>query len=47
MGLEELISERGDLPSLSGSVGEVVYRNAANDYSVIMLESEEGEVILF
>ena len=45
MGLEELISERGDLPSLSGSVGEVVYRNAANDYSVIMLESEEGEEI--
>ena len=42
MGLEELIQNSEELPSLSGTVEDIIYRNAVNEYAVIAFLADDG-----
>jgi len=41
VGLEELIQNSEDLPSLSGTVEDVIYRNVQNEYAVIAFLTDD------
>ena len=42
MGLEELIQNSENLPSLSGTVEDIIYRNVVNEYAVISFLTDDG-----
>ncbi|MBO5789056.1 MAG: AAA family ATPase, partial [Clostridia bacterium] len=46
MGLEDLIQSTEDMPSISGSVQDVIFRNATNDYTVLAFLTDDGEEIV-